>query len=277
MTESFFYGYLTFVVFLFGACWGSFLNVCIWRIPREESVIHPRSHCPRCNELIAWHDNIPLVSYILLRGRCRHCHGRIPPRYAAVELLTGLVFLLSVQPLGAGLAAMKWCLFGAMMIGLLFSDLEERILPDEITLGGAALGILLAAVIPMEAGFAQMLLPASWGARWVSVGESVLGAALGGGVLWGTGALYAAARHREGLGLGDVKMLATVGSFLGLQGALQTLVIGSVLGAVTGLIYIKVTHKDYSTYELPFGTFLGATALVLGLLRGPLSCCTIGV
>lgn len=259
------------LAFLAGLLIGSFLNVCIYRFPRDLSVVRPRSHCPGCEKPIAWYDNVPIVSYALLRGRCRHCRTRIPPRYAAVELLTGIVFLLAVQSLGVSLAAMKSGLFGAIMIGLLFSDLEERILPDEFTLGGAAAGILLAAVIPMEAGYAQMLLPASWGARWISVGESALGAALGGGLLWGMGALYHAARHREGLGLGDVKMLAMVGSFLGLQTALQTLIIGSVLGAVIGLIYIKVTHKDYSTYELPFGTFLGTAALLLWLLKGPLS------
>jgi leader peptidase (prepilin peptidase)/N-methyltransferase len=256
---------------LAGLLIGSFLNVCIYRMPRDLSVVRPRSYCPACGKPIAWYDNIPLASYVILRGRCRHCGGRIPLRYPVVELLTGTLFVLAVLPMGVGLPALKWCLFGALMTGLLFSDLEQRILPDEFTLGGAAAGIMLAAVVPMDWGYAHLLVPGNWDERWVSVGESVLGAAFSAGLMWVIGSLYAAVRHKEGLGLGDVKMLAMIGAFLGLHGALQVLILGSVAGSVTGLVYIRLTHKNYSTYELPFGTFLGVTGLLLGFLRGPLS------
>jgi leader peptidase (prepilin peptidase)/N-methyltransferase len=255
---------------LAGLLIGSFINVCIYRMPRELSVVRPRSYCPACEKPIAWYDNIPLASYAILGGRCRQCGARISLRYPVVELLTGALFLVTVLVMGVNPLALKWCLFDALMVGLLFSDLEQRILPDEFTLGGAALGIVLAAWAPMDRGYAQLLLPMAWGQRWLSLGESVVGAALGGGLLWMVGALYSALRHREGLGLGDVKMIAMVGTFLGVQGALQTLILGSVLGSVVGLIYIWLARKDYSTYELPFGTFLGFTALVLGFLRGPL-------
>ncbi|RPI15035.1 MAG: prepilin peptidase, partial [Acidobacteriales bacterium] len=165
----------------------------------------------------------------------------------------------------------KWCLFEALALGLLFSDLEQRILPDEMTLGGAVAGILLSLVVPMEWGYAHLLSATGMSERSVSVIESLLGAILGSGLLWLIGFLYNAVRHKEGLGLGDVKMMAMIGAFMGLQGALQTLILASLVGSVIGLIYIRLAKKDFSTYELPFGTFLGVTAFLLALLRGPLA------
>jgi leader peptidase (prepilin peptidase)/N-methyltransferase len=188
-----------------------------------------------------------------------------------VELLTGLLFAAGVLPGGVTLAALKWCLLAALMLGLLFSDLEERILPDEFTLGGAVAGCVLAAFVPMDYGYVRWLLASVWAPRWASVAESVLGALVIGILLWVMGAAYHAIRHREGLGLGDVKMIAMAGAFLGLHGALQTLILGSVLGSVIGLVYIRLTRKDYSTYELPFGTFLAFAAIVVGYFQGPLS------
>jgi leader peptidase (prepilin peptidase)/N-methyltransferase len=182
----------------------------------------------------------------------------------------GILFVAGVLPGGVSLVALKWCLLAALMLGLMFSDLEERILPDEFTIGGAGAGCLLAAFVPMDYGYAR-LLTANWDPRWASVAESVLGAAAIGVLLWLMGAAYRAARHKEGLGLGDVKMIAMSGAFLGLHGALQTLIIGSVLGAVIGLLYIRLTRKDYSTYELPFGTFLAFAAIMVGYFQGPLS------
>jgi leader peptidase (prepilin peptidase)/N-methyltransferase len=145
-----------------------------------------------------------------------------------------------------------------------FSDLEERILPDEFTLGGTALGLIFAAFVPLKSGILRLIFLSPTNERWLSLCDSLLGAALCSGALWGVGALYQKLRHREGLGLGDVKMIAMVGAFLGLQGALLTLIAGSLLGAVVGLAYIWFTGKDASTYELPFGTFLGAAALGVG-------------
>ncbi len=259
-----------FLALAAGLLIGSFLNVCIYRLPRDLSVVRPRSYCPACERRIAWYDNIPLASYLILGGRCRHCHARIPLRYPLVELLTGGLFFLTVERLGAGFPAAKWCLFEALMVGLIFSDLEERILPDELTLGGTAAGIVLAAVVPMDWGYAHMFLSPVLSGRWLSVAESVFGALMGSGLLWLIGKLYNAVRHKEGLGLGDIKMLAMAGAFLGLLGTLQTLVVASLVGSVIGLIYIRLTKKDYSTYELPLGSFLGATGIVIGLLQGPL-------
>jgi leader peptidase (prepilin peptidase) / N-methyltransferase len=256
---------------LFGLLIGSFLNVCIYRMPRDLSIVRPRSFCPACEKPIAWFDNIPLASYLLLGGRCRNCRARIPLRYPIVELLTGILFAVCVAKLGVGLPALKWCLFGALMVALAFSDLEQRILPDEFTLGGAAAGVLLAAWVPVQFGYVQLFLASRYSERWLSVGESILGALVASGMLWAVGAAYSAVRHKDGLGLGDVKMLAAVGAFLGLQGALATLVFGSVAGSVIGLLYIKLAKKEAASYELPFGAFLGLTGLALGFLAGPLA------
>lgn len=255
------------IAFLAGLLIGSFLNVCIYRMPRDLSVVRPRSYCPECKAMIAWFDNIPLVSYILLHGKCRRCGARIPLRYPVVEVLTGLLFFAAVAILGPNTAAVKLCVFAALMIGLMFSDLEQRILPDEFTYGGAAIGIVLALVTPMEPGLAYVFIGPPWDGRWTSLAESLLGAFGATGILWFVGFLYEKVRHRSGLGFGDVKMIGTVGAFLGLHGALQTMIVGSLVGSIAGLIYIKATKKDYSTYELPFGTFLGISALVVAALR----------
>lgn len=252
---------------LFGLVIGSFLNVCIYRMPRDLSVVRPRSFCPACERTIAWYDNVPLLSYALLRARCRWCGARIPWRYPLVEALTGALFAWIVLTEGATPAAAKGCLLAALMVGLIFSDLEERILPDEFTLGGAFAGVLLAAWIPIDRGIISLFLPYSWGGRVVSVIEAAAGAVLTSLLVWTIGAVYQKIRKREGLGLGDVKMIATAGAFLGLEGALLTLMIGSILGSVVGLAYIRITGKDSATYELPFGSFLGVAALGILLLR----------
>jgi leader peptidase (prepilin peptidase)/N-methyltransferase len=257
---------------LFGLLIGSFLNVCIHRMPQEASVIRPRSHCPSCKRSIAWYDNIPLASYIVLRARCRYCGARIAWRYPAVEVLTAALFFLYVLMYGPTLAALKWCMFGASCVALLFTDLEALILPDEFTLGGLAVGFALSLLVPVSDGIAEALL---WiwglevGPRASSLAEAVLGATLPSSLLWTAGWVYEKVRHREGLGFGDVKFLAMIGAFFGLQGALVTLLAGSVLGSVIGLLYIGVARKDPSTYQLPFGTFLAAAAVVVSLIYRP--------
>ena len=256
---------VTVLAFLAGLLIGSFLNVCIYRLPRDLSVVLPRSFCPACEKTIAWHDNVPLVSYCVLRGRCRHCRARIPFRYPIVELATGLAFAVSAGAFGLSLAAVKFAVFPAILITLIASDLEERILPDEFTLGGLLLGLILAAWSPLDSGLAHLLLPSSLGARWLSVGEAAIGAGLSSGSLWFVGWLYQKMRHREGLGLGDVKMIAMVGAFLGLQWAFLTLIVGSLLGAVGGIAYILLTGKDAKSYELPFGSFLGVAGLAVAV------------
>jgi leader peptidase (prepilin peptidase)/N-methyltransferase len=255
----------TTLAFLAGLLIGSFLNVCIYRLPRDLSVVRPRSFCPGCEKTIAWYDNIPVLSYILLRGKCRHCKERIPLRYPIVELATAGAFAMCVAALGVTPQAAKYSIFSAILIMLIATDMEERILPDEFTLGGIAIGLIFAAFVQMKAEFATFLLPFSWGARWLSVGESALGAAFSSGSIWGVGWLYHKLRHREGLGLGDVKMIAMIGAFMGLKYALLTLIAASLFGAVGGLVYIFITGKDASTYELPFGSFLGGGALCVAL------------
>ena len=255
---------------LFGLLIGSFLNVCIYRMPRDLSVVHPRSFCPHCEKPIAWYDNIPLLTWVLLKGACRSCGGAIPWRYPAVELLTGVLFFIGVYTLGVTLLALKFCLFAAIQVALIFTDLEERILPDEFTLGGTVAGLALAWLIPMPPSLLGFFLPPDMDRRMVSVVESAFGGVFLAAVLWSIGAMYHRVRGREGLGFGDVKMVACIGAFLGLGPALLTVVFGSVLGSVCGLLYIWVARERASEYELPFGSFLGIAALAIALRAGPL-------
>ncbi len=250
----------------FGLLIGSFLNVCIYRLPRDLSVVRPRSFCPECEKTIVWYDNVPVLSYVLLRAGCRNCHARIPPRYPIVELITAVMFGLCVAALGLSPAALKYCLFSAILITLVASDLETFTLPDEFTLGGTGIGLALAAFVPMPLGWATILLPRGTPPKLASVCEAALGAAFLSGMIWFMGWAFEKLRHREGMGLGDVKMLAMIGAFLGLQGALLTLIVAALIGSVVGLIYAAVTRKNWRTLELPFGSFLGSAALVVAIL-----------
>lgn len=258
---------------LAGLLIGSFLNVCIFRLPRDLSVVTPaRSFCPGCEAMIAWYDNIPLLSFALLGGRARCCKERIPLRYPIVELATAVAFGVSVWRFGATLHGVKMCLFAAIMIDLIATDFEERILPDEFTLGGTALGLLLSWFVLLEVDVASLLFyllginePS---AQVFSLTESALGAAIGSGMLWFVAWAYEKIRHREGMGFGDVKMMALLGAFLGLRPALLTFFLASVAGSVLGILFIWLAKKESQTYELPFGSFLGATALVVGFWLG---------
>ena len=259
-------GILIPLAVLMGLLIGSFLNVCIYRWPRDLSVVKPRSHCTDCERQIAWYDNIPLLSYALLGGRCRGCSTAIPWRYPVVEALTALAFGWFFSRLGPGLPAIKMCLFAAMMIGLIFSDLETRLLPDEFTLGGMYLGFVfsLAVLLPDTiAGFVAAIAGIVPPPRVLSLGESLLGAGLPAGALWLMGWLFEKIRHKEGLGFGDVKMIAMMGAFLGLRDALTSVIIGSLLGSVVGLAWIKLTGKDAAEYQLPFASFLGTAGLAV--------------
>jgi leader peptidase (prepilin peptidase)/N-methyltransferase len=250
-----------------GLVLGSFLNVCIYRWPRDLSVIRPRSHCPACQHPLAWYDNVPLVSYVLLLGRCRHCRAPISVRYPLVELLTGGLFFAIVLTRGLNLGAFRGCLFSGLLVGLIFSDLEQQILPDELTLTGLAAGLVLAAVAPPEEGIVAWLLPAAWGPGQRAVVEAAVSAVFSSGLLWWIGLVYKLVRRREGLGFGDVKLVAMIGAFLGLQATLLTVVLGSLLGSVYGVAYTVVKRKPVLTQELPFGAFLGVAALAAAFLR----------
>ena len=149
----------TAIAFLAGLLIGSFLNVCIYRLPRELSIVRPRSYCPHCERTISWRDNLPVLSYLLLGGRCRFCRAPIPVRYPLVELATAAAFALCVAELGVSLAALKWSIFSAIVIALIATDLEERILPDELTMGGTLVGLVLAAFVPVDAETITLLLP----------------------------------------------------------------------------------------------------------------------
>jgi leader peptidase (prepilin peptidase)/N-methyltransferase len=227
----------------FGLVIGSFLNVCIHRLPRGESVVSPPSRCPACGRPVRWFDNVPVVSWLLLRGRCRACGAPISAVYPLVEALTGALFAAQVWLVGlddpALLAARL--VFGCSMILLFFTDLQQRILPDVVTLPGVAIGFL----------FSLIQQPG-----WV---DSLLGVLLGGGGLYVTGELYYRLRGEEGLGGGDVKMVAMIGAFLGWRLMLVTLMLSSVLGSIIGLACIPLLGKKYLW---PFGSFLALGALV---------------
>jgi len=240
---------------------GSFLNVCIHRLPRDLSVVSPsRSFCPACEKTIAWYDNVPVLSYLILRGRCRYCHEPISIRYPLVEMATALWFAASIATLGPVAIAFRLCTLGAILITLTVTDWEEQILPDEFTIGGTVLGIVLSLLIPIHSGIMPVLLY-NQDERVGSLCEALLGAGLSSLALWLLRFVYEKIRHREGLGLGDVKMVAMIGAFTGLQGVLVTIMLGSVLGTVIGLAFIGFARKKASTFELPYGSFLGIAGL----------------
>lgn len=254
----------TVLAALFGLLIGSFLNVCIYRWPRDLSVVRPRSACPECAKTIAWYDNIPVLSFILLRARCRYCGTGIPWRYPIVELTTAIAFAYFAHHGGLSLLSVKYCVFAAILIGLLFSDFETLLLPDEFTIGGLVIGLVFSVFVPLPDstfGMVASLFGYHLGPRAAMIGEALFGAIVPAGSLWAGGWVFEKLRHKEGLGFGDVKMLAMIGAFLGIRGALLTIILGSIAGSIIGLAFIKLTGKDTSTYPLPFGSFLGAAAL----------------
>ena len=287
--------FYAFAIFLLGLAFGSFLNVCIYRMPLELSVVTPRSACPRCKRPIAFYDNMPVVSWLLLRGRCRHCKTNISPRYLIVELLTGALFLGCYAYAGLTLTTLKYCVFAFLLLGLIFTDAETKLLPDKLTLPGLALGLLFSLLVPVYDVASQFLpgivsLPfsADIAARLLSLLDSLLGAALGASFIYGAGAVYLRWRGAEGMGFGDVKLMAMVGAFLGMKLTIFTIFAASLAGSLFGLttvlvVWIKRTHRFqrrlenlqaarrrgwqsaqmvYRHYQMPFGVFLGSMALL---------------
>lgn len=257
---------IAFIIFLFGLIIGSFLNVCILRIPNAKSIVLPPSHCPSCGTPIKPYDNIPVVSWLVLAGRCRKCKVRISAMYPMVELGTGLLFLACYLAFGLNAEALKWAIFAALMIVLTVTDLRERILPDKVNFVGLGLGLLLSLFTRPVDGTALWLAnhlfayPPPEAA--LSFGDALIGAGAASGLLWLVAEGYFRARGREGMGLGDVKMMAMAGAFLGLQRALLTILVGSLLGSVIGIAVIAIGRKGRD-FELPFGTFLGAGAMLV--------------
>jgi leader peptidase (prepilin peptidase)/N-methyltransferase len=234
------------VVALFGLMVGSFLNVCIYRLPRRESIVFPASHCTSCGKDIAWYQNLPVLSWLFLRGQCGNCGERISIIYPMVELLTGFIFLWHYEVFGASLLLIPRLLFAGGLIVLAFIDFRHRILPNAITLGGTIVGFAF-----------SFFLPPGWLA-------SLIGILIGGGVLFVIGEVYLRLRGIEGMGMGDVKMLAMIGAFLGWKAVLVTLVLSSLSGAIVGGLLL-VTQKGTMKYQLPFGTFLAAASLIASL------------
>jgi leader peptidase (prepilin peptidase)/N-methyltransferase len=236
---------------LIGLAIGSFLNVCIFRIPLGQSIVHPPSRCMRCGQKLRWYHNVPVVSWLALRGRCGFCGEPVSVRYPAVELLTGVVFALHAFAFEPGPLLLVRLVFAAVLIVLAFIDIDHRILPDAMTLTGIPLGVLASVWLPP------------------GVRDSLIGIALGGGILWLIAEAYYRWRRVEGMGMGDVKMLAMIGAVLGWRAVIVTLVLGSCSGALVGAAMLS-RSEDGMRYALPFGTFLSLGALVASLAGEPL-------
>ncbi len=249
------------LVGLVGACVGSFLNVCIHRLPLHRSIVTPRSACPGCGSLIAWYDNLPIVSYLLLRARCRRCRAPISAQYPAVEAATAGLFMMLFAARGPSVAFLLDASFAAALVALMLIDARHQILPNAITLPGIAAGLLTS---PLRAD-----------APLRGVADACLGALLGFAILWGVNAAYLVwqaarrvpvAERQDGIGQGDFKLLAMIGAFQGVRMVLFTLFVGALTGAVFGLVMMKTRGYGWKS-KLPYGVFLGGAA-ILGLFVG---------
>ena len=234
------------ILSLLGLSVGSFLNVCVHRLPRRQSLVHPGSRCPHCGYVLRWYDNIPVVSYLLLRGRCRKCGDAIAMRYPALELATLALFLVHGAVFGWSALLVVRLVFACAMVVLFAIDLEHHLLPDAITLPGIVAGLLFSTVLPP------------------GIVSALLGMLIGGGVLWLIGEAYFRYSGQEGMGGGDVKMLAMIGAFLGWKLVLVTLVLSSVAGSLIG-VFVIVLKRGGMKYALPYGTFLALGALAASL------------
>ena len=253
-----------------GATIGSFLNVVIHRVPRDESIVFPNSKCPKCGTAIHAYDNVPVLSYLILRGRCRSCKAGISPRYPAVEALTGAVFLGVFLMRGLSFALPFDLIFVAGLVALVFIDAEHKLLPNVITYPGIAFSLIARLAIPYVASplyfedFPSLAnaLPHEWPIWALSVAGAVLGALAGGGSLWLMGWIWERLRKVEAMGLGDVKMMFAVGAYLGWRLTILTIFIAVLFGSITGVGIMIGKGERNLQMELPFGIFLGAGSLV---------------
>jgi leader peptidase (prepilin peptidase)/N-methyltransferase len=286
---------LALMIFGLGLAFGSFLNVCIHRLPLGLSVVRPGSACPKCKKPIPFYDNVPLLSWLILRGRCRNCKAAISPRYLLVEVLTGLLWIACYWYFGLTLSTLKYCVFSFLLLGLIYTDAETKLLPDKLTLPGLALGVLFSFFVPVNDLASQFLpgivnLPVSGdiSERLISLVDSLMGALVGASFIYGAGAIYLRWRKAEGMGFGDVKLMAMAGAFLGVKLTVFTIFTASLAGSLFGLgtvfiVWLKRTHRFmkrlanpqqarrrawqsaqvvYRNYQMPFGVFLGSMAIV---------------
>lgn len=266
----FFLSLFAFFSTMFGACVGSFLNVCIYRVPRGESVVTPRSHCPHCNALIPWYLNIPVLSWLALRGKCANCNGPISFRYTLVELLTALLFLAvfmkwalpavcHVSPI-TNVAAVPcyWLMLAGFIVGT-FVDFEHYIIPDSVTIGGMAAGLVLSGLVPSLHNETVWY----WG-----LAESAAGMAGGFALLWAISWFGEKVFKKEAMGFGDVKLMGAIGAFMGWQSVLFTLFVSSLLGSISGILLI-VFGRGKLQSRIPFGPYLAAAATIW-LFWGPM-------
>ncbi len=232
---------------LFGLCVGSFLNVCIYRLPRGESVVRPRSHCPHCNQSLHWYENIPLLSYLIQRGRCRRCPGHISLRYPTIELLTALLSVVIAYrfPDPAHYVG-YFLLLSAPLIAITFIDLKTYLIPDVLSLPGIVAGVITHTYI----------MPGPWTSCLLN---SLLGVIVGGGILFLLASLYSLLRKQEGMGGGDIKLAAMIGAFFGWQAVLFVLLVSSILGTLIGGAFLLTSRKEMS-HPIPYGPFLALGA-----------------
>jgi leader peptidase (prepilin peptidase) / N-methyltransferase len=278
--------------FLLGIIIGSFLNVCIARIPEGLSIVSPASRCPNCGSAIKAYDNVPVFGWLWLGGKCRACKHPISAMYPLVEFATGVLFVLAYFEFGITQTGIKWLFFTCLIVVLTVTDLRVRILPDLVNWPGFALGLFFSLIVPIgdqtAASLSLALFHRTLPPRVIGLLDALLGALFGSMLLWGAAALYKVVRGREGMGLGDVKMMAMVGAFLGLRGAFLTILLGTLLGSVVGVAIIVVLYLSgwqralavranrrglgtvnslrwaiASQYQLPLGTFLGLAALLV--------------
>ena len=235
---------IVFIIFFFGLCIGSFLNVCIYRLPASKSIVDPsRSVCPSCNQQIRYYDNIPIFSYLWLKGRCRHCSTRIPVRYAVVEVMTGGVAVAVLLAFGLTLEGLIYFAFISALIVITYIDIDHKIIPDIITLPGIPIGLI-----------ASFALPA------VGFKDAIVGLLAGGGSLWLVAWIYYLLTRKDGMGGGDIKLLAMMGTIIGLKGVIFTIFMSSAVGTLVGITLMMVKGKDMK-FAVPFGPFLSIGAI----------------
>lgn len=244
-------GFIEITLLLSGLCVGSFLNVCIHRLPLKQSVVSPGSRCPSCGYELRWYDNIPVLSYVMLRARCRSCSRPISIQYPLVEVITALVFLAHWYAFGPTPLLAVRLVFGCALLVLFMIDLEHQILPDVITLPGIVIGVGVSVVLP----------PGPI--------ESLIGLLLGGGLLWAIAEAWFRLRKVDAMGFGDVKMLAMVGAWLGWKMVILTFVLSSMMGGLVGVVLLASRRADMAT-RVPFGTMLAVAAMIASLYGGPI-------